>query len=327
MGLEPNFSISINGMAISEELKKRVISLKVSDEAGIQSDSCSIELDDYDDALPLPRTEAIITISMGYKETGLRELGRYYTKEITLNGGRRTMQISGHAVSKAMMSEKDKSRNENTLGETVSSMAAEYGLEEAVDSEYADEELTDAQIGESDISYLTRKAVDLGAVNKPTNDKLLFANDMSGAAVSGKNLETITINLSDVSDYSCSLRDSEGGGETKGNVGTVYAEWQDKRTGEIKIVHTGSGLPEKKLPQRFSSEKEAISACIGKEKRLVKNSKTFSFSCPGNPILMAEHPVVLAGFPSKIPTSWIITHAEHTIDAGGYKTSVECAIR
>lgn len=87
------------------------------------------------------------------------------------------------------------------------------------------------------------------------------------------------------------------------------------------ILHAGDRLPERKLPQRFSSEKEAISACIGKEKRLVKNSKTFSFSCPGNPILMAEHPVVLSGFHSKIPTNWIITHAEHTIDASGYKNA------
>ena len=327
MGLNIDFSISINGVGISEELKKRVISLKISDSAGIQSDSCFIELDDYDDSLPLPRSEAILVVSIGYKETGIRELGRYYTKEITLNGGRRTMQIYGHAVSKAMMSEKDKSRSKEKLDSVLSSMASEYGLDSVIDLEYHDEELSDAQIGESDISYLTRKAVDLGAVSKPTASKLLFANDMSGASVTGKKLQPVIINLSDITDYSCSLKDSENGYATESNVGTVYAEWQDKSSGVVHIVHAGTGEPERKLPQRFSNEKEAMSACIGKQKRLVKNSKTFSFSCVGNPNLMAEHPVVLAGFPSKIPTNWIITHAEHIIDSSGYKTRVECAIR
>ncbi|MDR2107136.1 MAG: hypothetical protein LBO73_01260, partial [Holosporaceae bacterium] len=68
MGLEtsqPDFSATIEGM--TELPKERVISVKTVDAAGIISDSCEIESDDYDDALTLPKTEAKIAISLGYK--------------------------------------------------------------------------------------------------------------------------------------------------------------------------------------------------------------------------------------------------------------------
>jgi phage protein D len=60
----PDFSVIINE---NELPKERVISIKTVDTAGIMSDSCEIELDDYDDALTLPKTEAKIAISLGYK--------------------------------------------------------------------------------------------------------------------------------------------------------------------------------------------------------------------------------------------------------------------
>ncbi len=64
MELTPDFSISINGR--SDFPKDRVISIRTTDQAGFVSDSCEIELDDFDIALQFPNTEAKVTISLGY---------------------------------------------------------------------------------------------------------------------------------------------------------------------------------------------------------------------------------------------------------------------
>jgi phage protein D len=74
--LQPDFSVIINGE--TELVKERVISIHTTDEAGIMSDSCEIELDDFDDAFSLPRTEAVISVSLGYKGGELTKIGSYY---------------------------------------------------------------------------------------------------------------------------------------------------------------------------------------------------------------------------------------------------------
>ncbi len=76
MELTPDFSISINGSNTFP--KERVISIRTTDETGIVSDSCEIELDDFDRALQFPNTEAKVEVSLGYKETGLTKIGTYF---------------------------------------------------------------------------------------------------------------------------------------------------------------------------------------------------------------------------------------------------------
>ena len=63
MELTPDFSIVINGDTAFP--KDRVISIRTTDEAGIVSDSCEIGLDDFDDAIQMPNTEAKVEIAPG----------------------------------------------------------------------------------------------------------------------------------------------------------------------------------------------------------------------------------------------------------------------
>ena len=63
MELTPDFSVSINGL--SDFPKERIISIQSNDQSGIVSDSCEIELDDYNGALQMPNTEAKIELFLG----------------------------------------------------------------------------------------------------------------------------------------------------------------------------------------------------------------------------------------------------------------------
>jgi phage protein D len=317
--LQPDFSVIINGE--TELVKERVISIHTTDEAGIMSDSCEIELDDFDDAFPIPRTEAVISVSLGYKGGELTKIGSYYVKEIDIDGARKTIKIKANAASKAMRSQKSKS-HEGSMDNLLAEMANEFDLDAAVSGDIEGLELEDfPQFAESDMNYMTRMSQKVGAIAKPSDGHLVFADDMSAKSVSGANLPTKYVDVAELGEYSCSFKETESGGA----VGTVFANWYDKDKGEYFMVKAGSGDPETELDEIFSSEKSALAAANAKFKRVVKSNKTFRFTTGGRPDFFAESPVVFRGLSPKIPANWIISRVEHNLSASGFTTSVECA--
>jgi phage protein D len=322
MGLEtsqPDFSVIINGE--TELVKERVISIRITDAAGIMSDSCEIELDDYDDAFPLPRTEAVIAVSLGYKGRELTKIGSYYVKEIDIDGARKTLKIKANAASKAMRSQKSRS-HEGSMDNLLAEMANEFDLDAAISGDLGGLELEDfPQFAESDMNYMTRLSQKVGAVAKPTDGHLVFADNMGAKSTSGANLPTKYVDVSELGEYSCSFKETESGGA----VGTIFANWYDREKGEYFMVKAGSGDPEVELDEIFSSEKSALAAAQAKFKRVVKSNKTFRFTTGGRPDFFAESPIVFRGLSPKIPTNWIISRVEHTLSASGFVTSVDCS--
>jgi phage protein D len=316
---EPDFSVTING---NEMTKERVVSVKTVDAAGIMSDSCEIEIDDYDDALTMPKTEAKIEISLGYKGSELTKIGSYYVKEIDIDGARKTVKIKGSAASKAMRSQKSKNHEGNLL-DLIPEMADEFGMDSAIDGDVVEDlNLEDfPQFAEGDMNYLTRLSQRVGAVAKPSDGHLVFADDMSAKSTSGKNLPTKNVDVAELGEYSCSFKETESGGA----VGTVFANWYDKGDGEYRMVKAGSGDPEVELDEIFSSEKSALAAANAKFKRVVKSNNTVRFAVGGRPDFFAESPVVFTGLSPKIPANWIISRVEHTLSASGFVSSVECS--
>ena len=319
MELTPVFLVRFND---SFELpKNRVISIKTNDAAGFESDLCEISLDDYDGALQMPRTEARVSVSLGYQETELVKIGSYYVKEIALDGARKLVHIKANAVSKSMRSKKTQSHDEN-FSDFFQSMASDFGLDAAFDNSFADIDLKNApQFAESNLHYLTRIAQKNGAVAKVADNHVIFANNMQAKSVTGQSLPTKYIDASDVSNYDCTFKETETSG---GATGSVYANWYDKNTGEYHMVHAGSGDPEIELDEIFSDEKTALAAANSRFKRVEKSNTVLNLSLSGRPDLFAESPLVLKNFPSKIPTNWIISNVQHTLDNSGFKTTLEC---
>ena len=324
MELTPTFDIRFNSG--ENVIRDRVIDISTNDAAGFESDSCEITLDDYDGALTMPRTEALMTVSLGYIETGLVNIGTYYVKEILIDGAQKVIRIKGNATSKAMRSMKTRT-NSGTLSEIFSSMVLDAKLTSAFDEMFAPLVLDDMlQIAESDISYLTRIAKKTGAVTKPVAGHLIFANSMQAKSVSGKNLPTKYIDATEITNYTCAFRETET--TTEGSTsGTVFANWFDKETGEYHLISSGSGEPETELKEIFSDEQSARTAITSQAKTITKNNTTLRFSTAGRPDLFAESPLVLRGFPEKVPTNWIISNVQHSFSGRGFTTSVECNIR
>ena len=318
MELTPDFSVIINGN--SNFPKERIISIRTTDEAGIISDSCEIELDDFDGALKFPNTEAKVIISLGYKETGLTKIGTYFVREVSVDGARHVIRIQCNAASKAMRSQKTKT-NEGTITDKLSEMGAEFDFDSEVSDDFRDVDFSDSpQFGESDMNYVTRMSQKIGAVAKPVDGHLVVTNDGSGKSVTGKSLPTKYLEASEVASYSCAFKETELGGF----VGTVYSNWYDKNTGEYYLEKVGSGDPETELQEIFATKEQAIAAAKAKFNRISKSNKTFRFSIAGRTDLYAESPLILRGFNAKIPNRWIINRVEHSLNSGGFTTAIDC---
>ena len=318
MELTPDFSISINGSNTFP--KERVISIRTTDEAGIVSDSCEIELDDFDGALQFPNTEAKVIVSLGYKETGLTKIGTYFVREISVDGARHVVRIQCNAASKAMRSQKTKT-NEGTIEDKIQEMGTEFDFDSEISDDLKGVDLTDhLQFAESDMNYMTRMSQKVGAVTKPVDGHLIVANEGSGKSVSGQSLPIKYLDASEVATYSCNFKETESGGFA----GTVFANWYEKETGEYHLEKVGNGDPETELQEIFSTKEQAISAAQAKFRRTAKSNKTFRFSIAGRTDLFAESPIILRGFNPKIPTRWIMNRVEHSLSANGFTTSVDC---
>jgi len=75
VGLTPAFKVMAESQDITRKIGDRLLSLTVTDNAGIQSDTVEIRLDDKHHELILPRTGAELEVSLGYKESGVERMG------------------------------------------------------------------------------------------------------------------------------------------------------------------------------------------------------------------------------------------------------------
>jgi len=102
MGLEitPSFKIIADGINITAGVNSRLLDLTIKDDAGRESDTFSLTLDDKDGSLALRRDGALFMIWLGYKETGLHFMDKYTADEVTSDGGDSglTLKVSGKSA-------------------------------------------------------------------------------------------------------------------------------------------------------------------------------------------------------------------------------------
>ena len=79
--MTPIYSITVDGGDITAKVADRLISLRITDEAGIKSDTVSLTLDNRDNAVAVPRHGVIMKVSLGYAETDMIFMGAYTVDE------------------------------------------------------------------------------------------------------------------------------------------------------------------------------------------------------------------------------------------------------
>ena len=325
--VRPQYRLLANRADITATVADRFISLRYTDEAGLDSDMLEITLADHDPARPiqLPPTGAELELSLGY-DGRLQRVGLFVVDELELSGWPGQMTIRARATpfegSKGGMSQlqSQKTRSwpkDTLLGDVVRTIAAEHKMQAVVAPEMAGIVLPHQdQMDESDLNFLVRLAKRYDGVIKPAAAKLVLAKRGQAKTASGQSIPTVRLVPGDVSDYRVSLTKRDGGG-------TVVAYWHATKQAKREEVKIGQGEPVLRLKRYYQAPEVARAAAQAEYDSRVRRQATLSLSMPGRIDVLAEGRLELAGFRPGVSGAWIVTRAEHSLDDSGYRTDIE----
>lgn len=322
--MTPIFTITVDWADITAKVADRLLSLRVTDEAGIKSDTVALTIDNRDNAVAVPRHGVIMKVSMGYDETGAVYMGAYTVDEVSTTLSPRSMTIGGKAADMLAGLKVRKSRAwpSLTLGELVETIAAEHDLKPKISEALAAIDIAPVpyrqldQTNESDLHLLTRLAKQYDAIAKPANGFLLFVLKGEAKTATGQTLSPVTLTEGEVKSGRARAAD-------RGKYASVKAYYLDDETQERTAVTAGEGSPVFSLRRTYPDAPQAEAAAAARLDALTRGTSTLSLTLEGRPEIMAESPLTFVSGDALAAGEWIVTRAEHELTgrAGGGMTS------
>ncbi|WP_099867839.1 phage late control D family protein [Pararhizobium haloflavum] len=193
------FSVLIDGSDISTRLAPVVTSISVSDKAGMSSDTASIDVDDREGRIVLPRPGASITIMLGFTETGMGVVFRGKVDEVRSRGDRgggRSITVSAKGVDTQGKAKEPQQKHwdEKSLQDILSEAGRLAGIDDVrVDQSFASiirkyERMDD----ESFLSFGERIAAEIGGTFKISDGRAVLAKRNGGTTPGGSPLPTVS---------------------------------------------------------------------------------------------------------------------------------------
>lgn len=319
--MRPNFKLLANGSDLTPVIADRLLSLTITDERGDVSDAIVVEIDNRDGTVDMPPTGATLEPWLGFKETGLGQLGVFTCDEVEIGGSPRYLTIEGKAadMQQEMKAHKTRSWPDTTLGGIVSTIAGEHGLAPSTSADLASVAYTHIdQTDESDLHFLTRLGRAHNAVAKPTNRHLVMMPRGQARSASGLPLTPVLLTPADLAgSWNVRIQD-------RGKHGTVRAYWHNLDSAQRVRVEAGSGAPSFSIRDAFPTEAEARAAATAKLRELNRGTATFQGTFIGRSTLAAEAPLTLSNFDPAANGEWIISRVTHSLrEDSGYRCSIE----
>lgn len=359
--LTPQAELTIDGKRFGTQAMSRIISISLTDKRGFEADELTIELDDHDGTIAIPKTGSKITLKLGYKETGLVEKGEYLVSEFTASGSPDRLSITARAadLAEALAEQVEKSWHKQTLYQIIETIAKKHKYEYNISKDFQNQKIEHIdQTNESDASFMSRLAEQYDAIATIKNGKLLFIPAGESQTASGQPILPTTITRASGDSHSFTYSSSN-------SYQAVRAYYTDKKTGQKKevIVNKDNAYPNKKTTQQtktvkgktfkakkkendnqkvntegqkiktlrhlYATESGAWSGARGAFKKIQRGVAEFSITLAvGRPDLYPETPAVVQGFKPEIDAGdWLITEVSHKIDSGGYTASIQFEAR
>jgi Bacteriophage probable baseplate hub protein len=335
VGLNPTraaYRLTANDKDITAAIADRFRSLRLTDETGVESDMLEVTLSDHDpqNRIKRPPKGAELELWLGYDDQ-VQRMGLFVFDEWERGGwpGYVTFRCRAAVYDETTKGKTDlqtqKARNwpsGTKLGDMVAKIASEHSLQPAVAPALAAIALPHYdQTEESDLSFLLRILKHYDAIVKPAGGKLVVAKRGESKTISGADLPTVTLAVTDLTDWHVNQSEREA-------PGTVVAYWHSTAQSKRNEVSLGSGDPVKRIRHFFPTEDAATRAAQAELDKRERQRNRFSGTLPGRPDLMAEGGLVLTGFGADdVDGEWVIKRVEHELDAaGGYRCNVEAEL-
>ena len=327
----PCFQVRTDDRDVTAKIRHGLISLRITDKQGLESDAFEIVMSDPDGRLALPQRGVTLRVAVGF-DNRLTDKGTYTVDEVSHSGAPDTITITGRAakVTSALTEQRDASYHDTTVGAIVTTIAERHGLIPALGERLSALPVPHLdQTAESDANLLTRLGQDYDAVATVKEDRLIFT-DRDGSNAGGQRLGTARIARSDGDRHSFKIAKREA-------VGSVKAKWRDLGNGATNTVEVTADPEDERGPEgdakatsktlrgTYASEAEAHAAAAAELRRRSRGKRTLSLSLAiGHPDLIAGQPLRVSGFRPEIDTvDWLIDSLTHTLDERGLTTDLQ----
>lgn len=306
----------------------RVLEVEITDEAGFKSDQLIVVLDDAEPQIERPREGAKLTISIGYRATGLVEFGTYIVDEIERSGWPRELVLIAKAADGAGTLKEPKTRSweGKTVADILKQIASDNGLAPVVAEKLGAMKVPFlAQTEESDQHLLTRLGQRIGAVITPKDGRLIATERHGAKTASGHDMPEVKVGPSDLiasAGYRVTLKPSARFGEIRGR-------WRDRQGGatrEIREKGADKG-PVKTLREIYQSEDECRCAISAEARKVRASGAELTLTMVGTPSVRAEARVTVSGVSLDVDGGWVCKQATHRWSfrsSGGATTELVC---
>ncbi len=359
--IAPDFSLTLQGNNITQNIRARLLSLTLTDNRGFEADQLDIELDDSDGLMVMPQRNAVLSLELGWQGSQLTHKGRFTVDEVEHRGAPDTLTIRARSADfrGSLNTRREASYHDTTLGDIVQQIAARNQLTaklaaglDAIKISHID------QTQETDAAFATRLASLNGAVAAVKNGCLLFIRPGNGTTVNGKALPVMTITRRDGDRHNFSLADRDA-------YTGVTARWLNTRqpkpqkvklqrkpkTQHLRALQHPKAKPATQkaakpaeaqkgeylvgaednvftLPTVYATQAAAMRAAQAKWEKLQRGVAEFSLSLAmGCADLVPETPVQVSGFKQVIDAQpWIVSKVVHNLSNSGFTTAVELEV-
>lgn len=315
--MRPIYTIEADGNDITPLVQGRLTSLLIVDKSGNEADTAELEIDDIDYHIALPNPGAKLKIALGFAPAPVN-MGLYTVDLVSGSGPRAALKIKAKAadMTGAMRAPKSRSWSKPSMGQIVSEIAADHGLEPMIDKAIAKAKFAYvAQTSESDLNLLTRLARDLDAIVKPAGGKLVVARRGSGIGPDGNKIPPVMLDVTLLNDWSWTVN-------ARRRYKRAIGQWWDTNAGALKKIEYGKGAPKIELRHRYGSKDEATraakSAVDGAGRATGKITLNCSTFIPG---ATAGGEIILTGIKPELCGPWIATSVTHRL-GGPLHTSI-----
>ena len=326
--MNPAFKITADKKDVTALIAQRLVSINITDETGLVSDTCEILLDNRDEKLEIPPRGAVLEVSLGYEDKPLTKMGSYIVDDVEASSPPLQMRITGKAsntldknLSKKIKAPKSKSWHGYTLVGIITAIANNHGFKAAIDEYFKQIYISHLdQTDESDISFLNTLAQSYGAFAKLSLGRLLFFRRGISVSENGKELPTTKLSAAQISDWKLRVSDME-------KFGKVIAKWHNFSTGKEEDIFVGTGDPAYTMRYKFVSSDRALAAAKAKLAEFKRGAENLNFSTTGNPKLSAENKITFTDIKYLKNKNWIITSVNHSLSDQGFTTQVTAIIK
>lgn len=310
--LQVDFQLIVNGQDISKKLNNRLISLRLTDNAGNEADSLSFSLADHDGKLALPSHKAEIQLSLGTKEGGLIDKGTFFVDESGFDGPPDQISVVARSAEfkpEFLQGRASRSWHKKTIDDIVSDIAKTNQLKPVVSAALGGRRLVQVhQTDETDYNVLLRLAKTFDAHINVKKEVLYFVKK-DGFNSHDEALPGTTISKDEISNYNYRSQDREA-------YSGVRAKWNKVAYGKLIEVIAGDSKNLTTLSGTYASEEEAKAAAYAELAKIKRGqfSLTLNLNRPRLDII-AGQPLEAVGFKDVInQQKWIIKTVEHGFD-------------